>query len=237
MEEFELDNCIDIQFKYEFESCLGDTEGSHYIQDIKASIVRCDEQIDEPLLIGQSKIKILLLEQAMNDDYSIYDVFDTYDYTMRIGRMIYNFDHDCIAPDLYMKLFGKKDMLNSNICIFERLEILPEYRGLGIGAKFIKDKYINFSSSCGLIVMQPFPLQLEDQQPQLMKEFDRRMNYALMEQDERKATKSLKDFYKRTGFVSVSGYKDLMFLRPGFRNRRLEAIDMSEEIIYDKDKK
>ena len=27
MEEFELDNCIDIQFKYEFESCLGDTEG------------------------------------------------------------------------------------------------------------------------------------------------------------------------------------------------------------------
>ena len=147
MEEFELDNCIDIQFKYEFESCLGDTEGSHYIQDIKASIVRCDEQVDEPLLIGQSKIKILLLEQAMNDDYSIYDVFDTYDYTMRIGRMIYNFDHDCITPDLYMKLFGKKDMLNSNICIFERLEILPEYRGLGIGAKFIKDKYINFSST------------------------------------------------------------------------------------------
>ena len=63
------------------------------------------------------------------------------------------------------------------------------------------------------------------------------MNYALMEQDERKATKSLKDFYKRTGFVSVSGYKDLMFLLPGFRNRKLEAIDLSEEIIFDKDKK
>lgn len=230
METFETDNYMDIQFEYEFESLLDDPEGSRYIQDINARIVRLDDSRNNQV-IGQSNIKMLLLEQAIKDEYSVYDVFDTYEYTRRIGNMIYDFEIEEIKEDLQKKLFGAEPILNTNICIFEKIKILPEYRGLGLGAKFIKNKYDNFSAACGLIVMQPFPLQLEYRHPQPADSFESKMNYASMEQNESKAAKSLKAFYKRVGFISVKGYNELMFLLPGLKNPKLEAIDMNEILL------
>ena len=196
MEDLYEEDYIDIKFKYEFESYIGEIEGSRYIQDIKAYIIKTDEYGNNEMVIGEGIIKILLLEQAINDI-----------------------------------------MLNPNICIFERMTILPEYRGLGIGAKFVKDRYNFFSSACGLIVMQPYPLQLEAVGPDgRTNEFERMMNYDKMEQNIRKATKSLKDYYKSIGYISVKGYKDLMFLVPGLRNIKLESINMNEMIVAHKEK-
>ena len=235
MEEIYEDEYLDIQFKYEFESCIGEIEGNRYVQDIRASIIKTDEFGNNSIVIGKGNLKLLLLEQAMHDHYDIFEIFDMCEYTMRIGGMIYDFDNCEIKEDLQKKLFGDELMLNPNICIFERMTILPECRGLGIGAKFVKDRYNFFSSACGLIVMQPFPLQLEAVGPGgRSDEFERNMKFEEMEQNSRKATKSLKDYYKRIGYISVKGYKDLMFLVPGFRNKKLDAIDMSEMILNPK---
>ncbi len=237
MEDLYEEDYIDIKFKYEFESYIGEIEGSRYIQDIKAYIIKTDEYGNNEMVIGEGIIKILLLEQAINDHYSIYELFDSQEYTMRIGNIIYDFENYELKEDLHNKLFGNDIMLNPNICIFERMTILPEYRGLGIGAKFVKDRYNFFSSACGLIVMQPYPLQLEAVGPDgRTNEFERMMNYDKMEQNIRKATKSLKDYYKSIGYISVKGYKDLMFLVPGLRNIKLESINMNEMIVAHKEK-
>lgn len=226
---------INIKFKYEFESYIGIIESNRYIQNINASIIKIDEYGNDERIIGKGDIKLLLLEQAMNDHYSIFEVFDTYEYTMRIGSMIYDFDNCEIKEDLQKKLFGDDIMQNSNICIYERMTILPDYRGLGIGTKFVKDKYNFFSSACGLIVMQPYPLQLEATDPSGRKdEFERSMNFEELEKDSKKAFKSLTDFYKSIGYISVKGYKDLMFLIPGMRNKKLDAINMDEMILNPK---
>ena len=236
-DNFSEDEYLNIIFKYEFESCIGEIEGNRYIQNIKASIIKTDEYGNNQIVIGKGDIKILLLEQAMNDHFDIFEVFDMYEYTMRIGGMIYDFDHYELKEDLQKKLFGDDIMLNQNICIFERMTILPEYRGLGIGAKFVKDRYNFFSSTCGLIVMQPYPLQLEVFESNGgTDEFEKRMGYELMEKNVQKATKSLKDYYKSIGYISVRGYKNLMFLVPCQRNARLDAINMNEMIIKRKSK-
>ena len=47
MEEFYEDEYLDIQFKYEFESRIGEIEGNRYVQDIRASIM--EEPTDEML--------------------------------------------------------------------------------------------------------------------------------------------------------------------------------------------
>ena len=147
---------------------------------------------------------------------------------MRIGEEIYDFENENIKEDLQQALFRGDLMANPNICIFERLIILPEYRGLGIAAKFIKDNFFFFSTTCGLIVMQPFPLQFEAEC--VHEDFERQMEYGQMEKDENKAKKSLMNFYKKVGFLSVKGYDDLMFLLPGFKNKKLDAIDLNESI-------
>ena len=61
-------------------------------------------------------------------------------------------------------------------------------------------------------------------------DFERQMGYDQMEKDEDKARKSLINFYKKVGFISVKGYDDLMFLLPGARNKKLDAIDLNESI-------
>lgn len=223
---------LDIEFRYTFRSPIGPIEGERYIQDIAVEIIKTDEYGNNPVIIGKGNVKILLLSQAINDHYDIFEIFDTESYTMRIGEMIYDFDNYDIKEDLQRKLFGYEGMDNPNICIFERMMILPEYRGLGIGAKFVKDRFHYFSSACGLIVMQPFPLQLESSRALGRdNEFESKMGYDEMEHDSRKAMKSLKDYYKRIGYITVRGYKDLMFLVPDFKNDKLDAIDLEEALI------
>lgn len=237
MKDTDYDQDLDIKFKYQFCSFLAPLEEERYIQKIIVDIIKTDDRGNDVQIIGKASIKIILIAQAVNDGYDIYDVFDADSYTMRIGNMIYDFDNYEIKEDLQRKLFGDDMMINPNICIFERMMILPEYRGLGIGAKFVKDRFHFFSSTCGLIVMQPYPLQLEAVEPNgRTDEFEKRMGYETMEKNVQKATKSLKDYYKSIGYISVRGYKDLMFLVPCKRNTSLDAINMNEMIIKRKSK-
>lgn len=225
------DQYLDIEFRYQFCSFLGPMEGERYIQEIFVDIIKKDDKGKDVQIIGKASVKIILLSQALDDNFDIFQIFDSDSYTMHIGSTIYDFDNEDIKEDLRRKLFGDDFMINSNICIFERLTILPEYRGLGIAAKFIKDNFFFFNTTCGLIVMQPFPLQFEAEST-LAKcsDFERQMKYDQMEKDENKARKSLMNFYKKVGFVSVKGYDELMFLLPGFKNIKLDAIDLNESI-------
>ena len=84
---------LDIEFKYTFISPIGTMEGNRYIQDIAVEIIKTDEYGNNPVIIGKGNVKILLLSQAMNDHYDIFEIFDTESYTMRIGNMIYDFDY------------------------------------------------------------------------------------------------------------------------------------------------
>lgn len=229
-DNFDNQNYI-IEFQYQFCSFLGPIEGERYVQNIFVDIVKTDDSGNDAQIIGKASIKIMLLSQALDDNFDIFQIFDSDSYTMHIGSTIYDFDNGDIKEDLRKKLFGDDFMINPNICIFERLTILPEYRGLGIAAKFIKDNFFFFSTACGLIVMQPFPLQFEAEGT-LAKcsDFERRMGYDQMEKDENKARKSLINFYKKVGFISVKGYDDLMFLLPGFKNKKLDTIDLNESI-------
>lgn len=225
------DQDLDIIFRYQFCSFLGPMEEERYVQKIFVDIVKTDDSGKDVQIIGKASIKIMLLSQALDDNFDIFQIFDSDSYTMRVGEEIYDFRYGDIKEDLRRKLFGDDYMTNPNICIFERLTILPEYRGLGIAAKFIKDNFFFFSTTCGLIVMQPFPLQFEAEGT-LAKcsDFERQMEYDQMEKDENKARKSLINFYKKVGFISVKGYDDLMFLLPGFKNKKLDAIDLNESI-------
>ncbi len=231
------DQEFDIKFRYQFCSFLGPMEEERYAQKIFVDIVKTDDSGNDIQIIGKASIKIMLLSQALDDNFDIFQIFDSDSYTMRIGEEIYDFDLRNIKEDLQRKLFGDDIMINPNICIFERMMILPEYRGLGIGAKFVKDRFHFFSSTCGLIVMQPYPLQLEAVGPNgRTDEFEKEMGYESMEKNVQKATKSLKDYYKSIGYISVRGYKDLMFLVPCKRNTSLDAINMNEMIIKRKSK-
>ncbi len=172
---------------------------------------------------------MLLLGRAIDDGFDSFGIFESDEYIERIAGQIYDFESGGLREDLERQLFQDGFMENPNICILERMEILPDWRGMGIGAKFLKDRYHHFSSACGLFVMQPFPLQLEVAARTKNDPFTQKMHLEQLEQNTEQATRSLRAYYAKLGYITMPGY-DLMFLVPGLINRNLEAIDLDAPI-------
>lgn len=216
---------LNIHFQYSFSSYIGIMEGTRYIQEIFVTIVNTDESGFKEEIIGRSTLNIILLEQALNDEYNIEEIFDMSEYTYRIGSKIFNFRQGELKNDI-QKYFDF-NIIHSNICIMERLGIKPEYRGKGIARKLIKDIVHNWGSTCGLFVMQLFPLQGE---PAGYRHNELGIDLELekMEPDMKKATKQLTAYYKSTGFVTIPGYKGLLFYTSAFSNEKMDAISLEE---------
>lgn len=93
----------------------------------------------------------------------------------------------------------KHELWHSNILIIDRLEVLPKYRGMGLGKTMIEDAIKLFSNKTDIVALKAFPLQLEAE-PNDMSTWQKLMKFDRLEQDSKKAIKQLRQFYKSLGF-------------------------------------
>lgn len=93
----------------------------------------------------------------------------------------------------------KHELWHSNLLIIDRLEILPKYRGRGLGKTMIEDAIKLFSNKADIVALKAFPLQLEVESND-MSTWQRLMKFDRLEQDSKKAIKQLRQFYKSLGF-------------------------------------
>lgn len=219
-----------VEFKYSFLSAACAHYELPYILDIDVDIIgnfMSDFQVTDSKLIGKHKLKMLLVKQAIDAGEDTLIAFDSDEYANRIAGYIIDSDFGGVKSEIFDQLGAFQD--NSDVCILERLSILPEYRGLGIGKLALKDAVHNFSGACGLFVLQSFPLQLEFESIH-ESDFEKQMRYDLLEKDPKKANMSLKKYYKSCGFKSIKGYDDLLFLSPSKINKKMDKISLDKLI-------
>jgi len=214
-----------VSFKYQFNSGTGPWEESRFLRDIKMDIFSEDEYGNSLKQIGKVRFKIVYIDQAINTGYNLYDVFDTEEYTFRHAQEFFDFEMGEIKEDI--QKFYKYDCFSDNICILERIEILPEYRGKQIAAKAIKDIIFHFASGCALFIIQAYPLQF-DKSNRRDKDWEKSLQLKDLPQHKKVAFKQLRDFYKSIGFDKISGYKELLFYNPLQKNERMDAINLEE---------
>jgi GNAT superfamily N-acetyltransferase len=206
--------------KYEFTSPLGEIEGSRYVTSYFGEVYTEDEDDKSSELVGKFELKLMLLGLAIDNRYDLLEIFDMESYTLNIGEDIYDFENTDLKEDIIEHY--KNDFFNSDICIISRLEILPNYRRKGLGKKIIKDIYNRFSSSCGLFVVQAFPLQFEwSSLSKSQTDWYKKMNFDDLEKDFEKAYYQLKAFYQKIGFDHIERYDDYMFSNPVIKNHKL----------------
>lgn len=216
-----------LKFKYSTES-IGCGGEENFILKFNEDII-ADNDEDGEFLVGKATRYMFLLEEAHEAGYPIFDIFDSNSDFANPLLEIYDEEEKQIKQDLIDTLMGEFGVLeNDNICYFSRLEILPRYRGYGIAKKVIRDNYKVFGSWCGLIVMNPFPLQFELDEIHKLP-FEKQMAFGDLEKDEELANKNLRTYYKSIGYIEVPGYNQ-MFLVPGYCNNKLESIDMDAPI-------
>ena len=207
------------EVRYNSFTILDDDTCRRFIMPYFADIFEVDTVTNVEVKIGFLEMRLLLFGSAMNNGFGMESVFDMEEYTLRIGKQIANFDNEEVNDDILE--FYKYDITENDICIIQSFEIIEKYRGKGIGKKIIKDLYIKFANSCGLFVVQTFPIQFEFNDGESLSEWEKQLNLKKLDKDFEKSFYKLKAFYQNLGFNHIDGYDDLMFLNPAIVNKKL----------------
>lgn len=193
-------------------SLFSDDNPNEFISTYMGKIIEIDLHTDKQTIIGKVCLKILLIVEAINNEVNVYDIFDTEEYTYRIGSRIYDFEEQDYKSDI--QNFYREEIFPLDLCIIQRLEIIEEYRGKGIGEIVLENIKKRFASSCGLFVTQTYPIQFELASSDFLLNEKNKMKLDSLDKDYEKSFYKLKSFYQKSGFHHIEGFDDLMFSNP-----------------------
>lgn len=216
---------MDVGIHYRIRSSLGPSENARYQQHIIGDIVIEDEYGNATEKIGQILGDKLLISAADSAGCGSEPVFDNEAALYEIGNIIYDYSTNDFSEEV--KEAFDHSLIERDVLVLSRIELLPAFRKAKIGKLVIKDFYNNFIGGCGLMVLKCFPIQLEYGILESESDWTRQMQYSAFEKDEEKATYSLLHFYTSMGFQYIPEVSDkLLFLCPSFVNEEFDKIEL-----------
>ena len=158
---------------------------------------------DDRRFAGKFRIYYVDVERAIDEGEPIFDALDAHSsHLAEYFEPIFGSE----APDFSNRLLGLFDheLHKANLLILDRLEILPQYRGKGLGLSVLRHLVSRFSSGVGGVAMKPFPLQFETA-PSSEDERKWRSELGLdqFEADEDLAEEKLCRYYSKLGFLCL----------------------------------
>lgn len=219
MESFEY------SIKYCLESVINEESPERYVNIYNAEIL-VEKPSGEKLKVGRLVFNIILVNQVMEHDYHLYDVFDCLQETMTFGEDFIDFKTNEFRQEILNET--DVDIFLDNVCLITDFELLPGFRGKNIGAKIIKDLYNRFNGGVGLFVIKSVPFQ--STMAKNMKcnhckddEFLKAMKYEDLEYDEETAQYKLNAFFQKLGFRYLSN--DYFYLNTKFTQKKINNIE------------
>ena len=199
---------------------------ARYCQRIDGDIIKVEAfNEDQEELIGTVQAWKLLIDISRETHLGVLGIIDYDSSTMNVAEHLIDID----TYDWYEEIENHEGpLLGSNLLILSRIEILPKFRGQGIGKRTIKDLYNNFIQGCGLFALKCFPLQCEVENKEKRKDkVKTKMEYEKFDADEKKAFKSLQKYYKSIGFHTIPSIdKSIMVINSGVANRNFKSIKL-----------
>ena len=225
MKKYEIEYLV---LKYRFDSGTGCLEHGRFINEYEIDILghsENDDGIEKSQLIGKGKIALFLIGLAQDEGFSMLELFDGSQCGSDLGNLIIDWRTESIFENFDDIML---ETANFNILYIDRIELLPQFRGFGLGKKIMKDIIFRFDNSCGLIALKAFPLQLECSSVSGGdEEWSKKMKYKDSIQDEKMARKQLYEFYKSLGFMQHLK-TEYFYINPALINKKLDEIDLDE---------
>lgn len=182
----------DIWFRIDFEISLTheDGEPSDFITVYSGSVTAIDE--NEEQKIGKVCVYIVERNRAINERRSLFNIMDSLDAdSFDCFESLFDVETEELKESIE-KLRSEDRMFHYDLMLMQRLELEPEWRGLGIGKRVALRIIEKLGDSVGLIVCKPFPLQFtglgrNEKQPTGI----------------RSAQKAVRDFWQDVGFIRI----------------------------------
>ena len=198
------------------------SSSAFFTDDVEDCIVNVTGIIknDEETKIGALEAYYLDIEMAITQNYDIFELYDAIINLTDYYAALYDADDHWFFKETVVDEFGG-NVINANLLVIHKIEILPEYRGQKIGLAVIYKTIQQIGHGCGFIALMPAPLQFS-----LYKDNDRwqkTMNVSDFVQNETVAIKKLGIYYGKLGFRQI-GDSGVYILNPALKQPDLITI-------------
>lgn len=196
---------LDIALKWTSESYISEyLEPDDFIYETSGNLFGINDN-DDRKFVGKFRAYYVDVERAIDKEEPIFDVLDAHSsHLAEYFEPIFGSE----APDFSNRLLELLDheVLGNNFLILDRLEVLPQYRGKGLGLSVLRHMIARFSSGAALVAIKPFPLQFETAPSiEAEKKWRARLKLDQLPTDEDVATEKLCQYYGKLGFLCLSG--------------------------------
>lgn len=192
-------SAFDYSIAYHINSDLSDDSPKKYINCIEAKIF-VNSLSGKTLQVGRVFLKIVLLTQARKNKYNFQNIFNSYQATKNLARNVLCIPlNDFDAP---LTINCSSSDFKTDICLIESIELLPSFRGKGVGKTIISDIIHRFGPMCSAFFVQAVPFQLKVMRNLVdeMDEFTNQMQYTDAQFDEESAQFKLYAFFQKSSF-------------------------------------
>lgn len=191
----------DVQIKFSSSTSTCD-EIEDYATCIEGSISYYQEMSDDFMLIGKVRLFYLDMGAISETNISVFDLFDIRGETEPFYSALIDYDTNDFKSDLE-EILGEY-IIDLNLLIVDRLEILPEFRGNNIGLECLRRCLQHCARGCGVVALKCFPLQFEGaglDDPA----WRRKMQIGKLSRDHKRSLAKLKKYYASLGFKVLPG--------------------------------
>lgn len=199
---------VSLKFDEQLIYVEGDEPG-RFVQHFTGEVQVWNQNVDD-LRAGWFRAIFMDIVSTIDEDYSVFDMFDYDATTFDYYSDLYEANGEVRGNVMHL-IYGRHGWKWApNLLILDRLEILPEHRGKGIGLIALWGLIRWAGVGAGIVAMKPFPLQCE---PKPDNETWRARWNALqldaLPKDHDEAAAKLRRYYKRLGFKLLPG-SDIM---------------------------
>lgn len=159
-----------------------------------------EEPSEKEVLVGKGKLSLIQFGLAMDAGFPLQDVMNASATILAMSESLFSWEEDTDPFKKLDELFEDDLIFNSDVCFVEKLEILPAFRGQGVGRATLISIARKFHNSCGLLVLKAFPIQHEVRLPGEVDKWVKAMRYDELDQDLERSRLKLYSWYKEMGF-------------------------------------
>ncbi len=196
---------FDYSINYQLDSDFQEDGACKFINNFKAEIF-VQKSSGTPLKVGRFNFSIVLVNQIIELNKSPLDVLQEQEELIHICSKFIRLDNGQFLNDINAEQKG-------NLCIIHDLDLLPGFRGKGIGVYTLTDFLCRFKSMFSTLCIQVVPFQTSVTKRKRivgenLDDFTKSMRYEDGSFDEETVQLKLYAFFQKLGF---SYYKDNLF--------------------------
>ena len=180
-----------------FSSSTRKWEGMAHYSTLIEVTVTCIDKKGNGRIIGKVRLFYLDLAAVFETKDNLHDLFDIRPETAPFYSALIDYETGDFKP--YLEEVLGECICDMNVLIVDRLEILPEFRGKGIGLASLIWCLRQYARQCGVVALKCFPLQFECAEMG-EPEWRREMQFGTLNRDHKRSSAKLKKYYGSLGF-------------------------------------